>query len=416
MVNDIMQLLRWRRKANSKTLKQFIKHYMGQWDLEKDNYGNLYTRIGTAPILWSCHLDTVHRKEGWQNVRIDSNGIIRQAGMKSRCLGADDGAGIWLMLEMIDMRKEGLYIFHLDEEIGGRGSDWITTWNQNLVDGIKYAVAFDRKDTGSIITNQWGVCCSNEFGESLSKELGMGHILDTTGRFTDTDNYKDLIPECTNVSAGYFNEHTPKESLDFNYLKALRDSLIKLDVSKLVVKRDPNKYNFTTTRRRNGNLPYDNHNDDDYWEGYNESIRKAREEREARRAKEALNTPKFCKLCNNPVSKDLDGYCSVYCSSKISKSEKPDLPVVLKTPPGVGVEKYLVEPGNRTKTNIENIERLCSLNSRKIARVLLDSGATYKEVLTAFLDMDMTKPNVAKSEAEKDSLITMITKYILGGK
>ena len=64
---------------------------MGQWDLETDHYGNLYTRIGTAPILWSCHLDSVHRKEGWQNVRIDKEGMIRQRGTKSRCLGADDG-------------------------------------------------------------------------------------------------------------------------------------------------------------------------------------------------------------------------------------------------------------------------------------------------------------------------------------
>ena len=363
-----MNLLRWRRQAKSETLKHFIKHYMGQWDLEKDNYGNLYKRIGTAPVLWSCHLDTVHRKEGWQRVRIDEAGIIRQRGRKSRCLGADDGAGIWLLLEMMDKGIEGLYVFHMDEEVGGKGSKWISYHNKTMLDGIKYAIAFDRKDRNSVITNQWGVCCSDTFAESLGKELGMGHIIDSTGRFTDTDNYKDIVPECTNVSVGYFNEHKPEESLDFKYLENLRDSLFKLDISNLVESRKP----YTRGYGGYGSVNYNYDYDDDYWAQYN-------------RAKE-------------------------------EKAKEKETPVVVKPNLSPAIQKHLVQPKDMTKTTLENIERVCSLNSRKMARVFIDAGATYQDVLKGFLDLDMNRKNVATDDANGDGWLSMIAKYVLGGK
>ena len=34
---------------------------------------------------------------------------------------------------------------------------------------------------------------------------------DTGGSFTDTANYTDIIPECTNLSCGYYNAHTQSE-------------------------------------------------------------------------------------------------------------------------------------------------------------------------------------------------------------
>ena len=381
MKNDIMKLLRWRRKAKSATLAQFIKHYMGQWTFSVDAYGNLYTRVGTAPILWSCHLDTVHRKEGWQNVRIDNHGHIRQKGTKSRCLGADDGAGIWLLLEMLAEGVEGLYVFHLDEEVGGKGSAWITKYNKPFAEGIKYAVAFDRKGTKSIITNQWGVCCSDEFGKSLADEIGMDHELDTTGRFTDTDNYKDIVPECTNVSVGYYNEHTPREYLDYGYLQRLRDAMCRVNVENLVVQRDPDRYSYS----RNSTYDYrtGRYSDDSYWDNYNSSVYEAQEE--AKRKREA----------REKAQKELD-----------------DVPTIIKPKPGMGI--VCVE--DMRQTTIENVERVCSLNSRKLARLFIDAGATYNDVLTGFLDLDVRKANVATEDANKDGWLSMIAKYVLGGK
>jgi hypothetical protein len=59
------------------------------------------------------------------------------------------------------------------------------------------------------------------------------------GVFTDTANYIELIPECTNVSCGYQNEHTGKETLHLPTVFALRDACLSVDWENLPTKRDP---------------------------------------------------------------------------------------------------------------------------------------------------------------------------------
>jgi hypothetical protein len=107
--------------------------------------------------------------------------------------------------------------------------------------GIKKMVSFDRRNYYSVITAQMGVpCCSNEFAESLCEELnksGLKLNLDPTGVFTDSANFTDLIPECTNVSVGYFNEHTHDELQNITYLERLAKACVAANWSKLTVKR-----------------------------------------------------------------------------------------------------------------------------------------------------------------------------------
>ena len=147
------------------------------------------------------------------------------------------------MIEMIKAGKEGLYIFHRGEEIGGVGSRFIRDETPEVLTGIDYAIGLDRKGNNSVITHQWGRCCSDEFGKMLASQLN-GYVLDTTGVFTDTANYIDIVSECTNLSVGYYNEHTSKESLDFSHLESLKDQLITLDVSQLKSFRDQNEKNI----------------------------------------------------------------------------------------------------------------------------------------------------------------------------
>jgi hypothetical protein len=61
----------------------------------------------------------------------------------------------------------------------------------------------------------------------------MGHVLDDTGIYTDTAEFFHLVPNCTNISVGYQNEHTKKETLNKMYIEALRDSLIAADWTQL---------------------------------------------------------------------------------------------------------------------------------------------------------------------------------------
>lgn len=205
------------------------------------------------PMLWSCHTDTVHRdasektEEGSKNPGIYDPVLELIYKDDNRPLGADDGAGVWLMLEMIDAGVPGTYVFHRGEECGGIGSSGLAKYHQAFVSSHKWAVAFDRKGTSSVITHQgMGRCCSDTFADALGDVLNRANrdvclAPDATGIYTDTAEYMSLIPECTNVSVGYENEHTGGETLDTRYLFALRDAMVEafLTCPELPVERDP---------------------------------------------------------------------------------------------------------------------------------------------------------------------------------
>lgn len=261
--SHLIDMLRVRRPADSVSEKKWIKRYVDPLGsgMQVDRAGNRLLRIGSAPVLWSCHTDTVHDKAGDQRIVITGD-LVSVAGASS-CLGADDGVGVWLMANMIRRGIEGLYIFHRAEEIGGIGSNWIAERTPEVLDGITYAVALDRRGTHDVITAQaGGPCCSSAFAQSLCVALGMNHLPSDRGSFTDTANYTDLIGECTNVSVGYYNEHSRAETLDMAYAEELLDALCALDVATLEAERLPGAMDMEEPPYWQGTRPGDWDDDD----------------------------------------------------------------------------------------------------------------------------------------------------------
>jgi putative aminopeptidase FrvX len=233
---QLMEMLTYRRPAGSKAERKFINRFIRPLGVKQDEAGNLIKRIGDAPVMWSSHTDTVHRSSGRQ-LLMEKDGIV--TAPNSTCLGADDTAGVWLMVQMIRRNVPGLYVFHRAEECGGYGSLHIAKANRALLDGIDYAIALDRKGEQSIVTHQWGGrCCSDEFARALAKALGLGMKPDDGGTFTDTANYMEHVPECTNISVGYYLQHSSSEWLNVAYLFKLLDALVALDTTSLPVMRD----------------------------------------------------------------------------------------------------------------------------------------------------------------------------------
>lgn len=232
-VSSILSMLSYKRPHGSASEAEFIRIYLDKipQGVEIDGFGNHIVQIGESrKVAWSCHVDTVHRESGTQKLYYDGRYIRLAPSEKgSRCLGADDGAGVWLLLEMIAANVPGLYIFHRGEEKGGLGSQYIAHNTPELLSETDYIIAFDRKGTGSIITHQLSDrCCSEAFADSLANALKLPHLRsDDTGTFTDTAYYTDLVSECTNVSVGYENEHRESEYLDLAWLVRLRDALCK---------------------------------------------------------------------------------------------------------------------------------------------------------------------------------------------
>jgi hypothetical protein len=63
---------------------------------------------------------------GRQKIGFDKSYRVGLAASEkmSSCLGADDAAGVWLLCEMIRAGIPGLYVFHRNEERGGRGAEF----------------------------------------------------------------------------------------------------------------------------------------------------------------------------------------------------------------------------------------------------------------------------------------------------
>ena len=204
-----------------------------------DTAGNLHVDMRefnkrgktTNTTLFVAHVDTVHR-QGGTNVFDDSTAMWKAGG--GQPLGADDGAGVAVLSALIRHGKPAYYIFTRGEESGGVGSKHLAEAYEDLLQQFDRAIAFDRKDVFSVITHQgWsGRCCSEMFAEALCaglNGLGMMMMPDDGGVYTDTAEFVDFIPECTNISAGYYREHTKDECLDTDYLRQLCDAAIALD-------------------------------------------------------------------------------------------------------------------------------------------------------------------------------------------
>ena len=206
--------------------------------LDKDIVGNYYKIIGeNSTTMFTSHLDTADRKQGITKLlsKKDDKGdeIIYTDG--STILGADDKSGVAVMLYMMAHNVPGLYYFFMGEERGGIGSGLLSSVYEQVeyLKNIKRCVSFDRRDVCSVITSQLGrTCCSDQVGTALAKQYnshGLNLSLDPGGIYTDSASFIDQIPECTNISVGYYSEHTGKERQNINYLERLAKASVKVN-------------------------------------------------------------------------------------------------------------------------------------------------------------------------------------------
>ena len=216
---------------------------------KNDSSGNYYYVIGkNSSVMFTCHLDTADKdksKEVKHVMKKNSNGDILIATDGKTILGADDKAGVAIMIHMIEHGIPGLYYFFLGEErgcIGSRGLLKEIEKNKPISYKIKKIISFDRKGYDDIITKQSGKeCCSDIFADSLSLELnrfGFNYKKDPTGMYTDSYTFINTIEECTNISVGYFHQHSNNEVQDISFLQKLADACLKVNWENLPVVRD----------------------------------------------------------------------------------------------------------------------------------------------------------------------------------
>lgn len=241
------------------------KPIMDSYRCQQDQAGNYYLWVlnpdGTKPkTMFTSHLDTADR-----NIAIVKHRCFSRIKFGSEeedyffetdgtsILGADCKAGTALQLWMIENKFPGLYYFFLGEEVGLIGAHAIAKEWKGIAEfsEIKHCVSFDRRGHNSIISNQSGTnCCSPEFVTALSKEFaeaGLKFVDDPGGIATDSLAFIETIPECTNLSVGYYGAHTKSEIQDVSFLGKLADALLKIKWEELPAVRVPvPRHNYTT--------------------------------------------------------------------------------------------------------------------------------------------------------------------------
>lgn len=214
-------------------------------DIKKDSHGNYFYKIGDSRTIFASHLDTVS-KDSVKVVHTFDDNIIGTDGKTT--LGADDKAGVTILLHLIKNNVPGLYYFFIGEEVGCIGSGLAASEVFKFKGEYDRIISFDRRGTDSIITYQSSYrCCSDEFADALADQLnflGLSYKKDEGGIYTDSAEFTDIIPECTNISVGYYKEHTVNETQDIRHLEKLAQACLLVDWENLPTKRDMNKKEY----------------------------------------------------------------------------------------------------------------------------------------------------------------------------
>ncbi len=219
---------------------------------------NLGSSSAQSRVMFTSHTDSIHRNATHTTQKLKRDGDIVTIDLaktpESTCLGADDATGNYIMLRLLQAGVKGVYVFFRDEEIGGLGSSYFAAnpMVKPLIDQMTHCISFDRMGYDSIITHQsCGRCASDMFAVELGKRIKeadptgtLDLFADPTGSFTDSANFADLISECSNISVGYFKQHTVKESQDIGFVEKLTDALEKVDWETLPAHRDPREIDY----------------------------------------------------------------------------------------------------------------------------------------------------------------------------
>lgn len=205
MRNNLYTLL----KADEKQVRKIIVKY-----LKENGYEPIVTKdyifaIGSVPVMLLAHYDTVPNPPKY---------IENKAGVLSakKGLGADDRAGIYAILEVI--RNHHCHVlFCGGEETGGIGS---TLFSHDFKSGalpefdVNYCIQLDRRGSNDAVYYDG----DNEEFEDFIEDHGWKSAW---GSFTDICNVCPALGVMgVNLSIGYQNEHTKKETLDTAVMNA----------------------------------------------------------------------------------------------------------------------------------------------------------------------------------------------------
>lgn len=253
LLSRLITMLAYRRPTLSMSQHAFIDRWIRPLGAEPDRFGNWILRQGTSRTVFSAHTDTVHWTPGTNKILYDGNRWVRA---KKGPLGADDGVGCFLLVELAKTGKPGIYVWHDGEETGCDGSRSLVLSQPDWLAHVDRVIAFDRRGYSDVISHQIGRrTASDAFCSALADRLsalGLPYAPSDRGMYTDSESYADDIAECTNISVGYFCEHSNAEKVDAPFVLALLAALKSIDFETLPTERVPGHIDLYSPRTAYG--------------------------------------------------------------------------------------------------------------------------------------------------------------------
>lgn len=226
----VLNILKLRRHSHSPVQDQFVDDLQEFFDgkgavTSRDTYGNLYVIKGEAD-QYRCmvaHTDINQAKRA--NVRVYMNkDWIFGFDMEEGCqcgVGADDGIGISLAIEMFNRFDTIKLFFPMDEEVGCIGS---SKCDVSFFSDCTMILQGDRRSfTNDLIVFTNGIeTCSQEFVDAASEISDKYGYAAANGICTDVGAIKkNSAVTCIacNISIGYVNEHSDREVISRKHYK-----------------------------------------------------------------------------------------------------------------------------------------------------------------------------------------------------
>lgn len=224
--------------------------YSLELHLKKHNYNIIshypYYVIGQGniPILLVAHVDTVHNQPPSEIFYDEKQQVL----WSPDGLGADDRAGVYAILELINRGYKPHVLFTNYEESGAQGSntlikDYPTI--PKIIQDTKYVIQLDRRNKNDCVFYN----CNNIKFISYIEDFG---FTEANGSFTDISIFCPVWKIAgANLSVGYYREHSTNEYLKILELEATINKVEEMlknpptNIFEYIEKE--NKYNYISS-------------------------------------------------------------------------------------------------------------------------------------------------------------------------
>lgn len=163
---------------------------------------------GSLPVMLVAHLDTVFTHPPEEIFYDAPKGVM----WSPQGLGADDRAGVFAILKLIEAGFRPHILFTMDEEMGGLGANAFVNENPTPPKNLKFIIELDRRGDTDCVFYRCGNKDFHKFIESYN-------FITKIGSFSDIST---ICPKWNiagvNLSVGYQNEHEHIEFLKINSL------------------------------------------------------------------------------------------------------------------------------------------------------------------------------------------------------